>query len=135
MNTVKSIGAGFAGIVTGVVLSLGTDYILETTGFLPHHDLWVSPALILFVLFYRTVYNILGTYLAARLAPSHPMRLALTLGLIGTIVCVSSAIATKDMNLGPSWYAWALAALSLPSSWYGGRLATRTPREKTSGQI
>jgi hypothetical protein len=34
-NTFKSIGAVFAGLVAALVLSLGTDFVLETTGVLP----------------------------------------------------------------------------------------------------
>jgi lysophospholipid acyltransferase (LPLAT)-like uncharacterized protein len=63
-NTFKSIGAVFAGLVTALVLSLGTDFVLETTGVLPKgplHD--VRQGLI--ELAYRSVYTVLGSYIAA----------------------------------------------------------------------
>ncbi len=124
-NIFKSFFAGFLGILVGVILSLGTDYVLEKNGILPHGHLWVSTTLIWFVLAYRTVYNILGSYITARMAPRNPMRHALTVGALGTIVSIIGALATANMNLGPAWYAWTLAALSLPSAWVGGKLFTK----------
>ena len=121
-NIPKSIGACIAGIVVGVVLSLVTDAILQGTGVLPQGNLWVSTSLIIFVLFYRLAYNVLGSYIVARLAPQHPMKHAIIVGILGTIVAAIGAIATAGMNLGPAWYAWTLAILSLPSSWVGGKL-------------
>ena len=121
-NILKSIRAGFAGILVGVVLSLGTDKILEDIGVLPHGNLWVGAWLIILVLFYRIFYNVIGSYIVARLAPSKPMKHAIVVGIIGTIVSVIGALATRNMNLGPAWYAWTLAAFSLPSSWLGGKL-------------
>ena len=124
-NIFKSIGAGVAGIVVGAGLSLGTDFILESVGVLPHGNLYVSTWLIWGVLFYRSVYNMLGFYIVARFAPNHPMRHALVLGVIGTLVSVIGAVATANMNLGPAWYAWTLAAITMPAAWLGGKLALR----------
>ena len=121
-NIWKSIGAGIAGIVVGAVLSIATDKILEASGILPHGNLYVSTGLIWAVLLYRSIYNALGCYLAAKLAPQNPMKHALVLGLVGTVVSATAAIATKEMNLGPGWYAWTLAALSLPAAYVGGKL-------------
>lgn len=121
-NIFKSVGAGLVGIFVGAILSIGTDKILEGTGILPMGNLWVGTSLILFVLFYRTVYNIIGSYIVARLAPSNPMRHVIVVGVLGTLVSIAGAIATKNMNLGPAWYAWTLAVLTLPSSWLGGKL-------------
>ncbi len=121
----KSIGAGLAGIIIGVVLSLGTDRVLANMGIIPQDNLWVSTYIIWLVLFYRTVYNTLSFYVVARLAPNHPMRHALVMGVIGTLVSIAGAIATKDMNIGPAWYAWTLALLTLPSAWLGGWLFTK----------
>jgi hypothetical protein len=119
----KSIGAGAAGIVAGAGLSVATDFALETVGVLPRGHLHVSAWLIWGVLLYRSVYNLLGFYLAARLAPSHPMAHALVLGAIGTGVSILGAVITANMDIGPAWYAWTLAALTMPVAWLGGRLA------------
>ena len=122
-NTIKYIGAALAGIIVGIVLSLGTDALLVKLEVLPKNNLWVPTGIIILILFYRTVYNILGTYIAARLSPAHPMRMAIVLGIIGIVVSVSGAIATANMNLGPGWYVWTLAVLSLPSAWVAGKLS------------
>jgi hypothetical protein len=74
------------------------------------------------VLLYRAVYNIIGSYITARLAPSHPMRLAIIVGVLGTIASITGAIVTRDMNLGPAWYPWTLALISTPSSWIGAKM-------------
>jgi hypothetical protein len=122
MTILKSIGAVCAGIIVGAVLSLFTDMILKNLEIIPRDNLWVGTPVILFVLFYRTIYNILGSYIVARLAPRRPMLHALIVGAIGTIVSIIGALATATMNLGPAWYAWTLAALSLPSAWLGGKI-------------
>lgn len=130
-NIFKSISACIAGIFVGVVLSLGTDKILEAKGILPHDNLWVGASLIIFVLFYRTVYNIIGSYIVARLAPSNPMRHAIIVGILGTIVSTIGAIANSSMNLGPEWYCWTLVVLSFPSSWLGGKIYMMSIKNQT----
>lgn len=126
MKTIfKSIGAGIVGIAVGASLSLGTDFLLESIGILPHGNLYISAWLIWAVLLYRSAYNIIGFYFVARLAPNYPMRHALVLGLIGTAVSIAGAVATANMNLGPTWYAWTLVALTMPAAWLGGWIYTR----------
>ena len=121
-NIFKSIGALLVGFIVGGFLSYATDYILENAGVLPRENLYVSAWLIIAVLFYRSIYEVIGCYTIANLAPNHPMRHALIGGAIGLMLSVAGAIATRNMNLGPAWYAWTLAALSLPSAWLGGKL-------------
>lgn len=122
MNIVKGIAASILGIVIGVFLTLGTDYVFESAGILPHDNLWVPAALIWYVLAYRAVYNIIGSYIVARFAPHHKFRYIMAVGALGTIVSIIGALITKDMNLGPTWYAWTLALLSLPSAWIGWKV-------------
>jgi hypothetical protein len=122
---IKSIRAGLTGIIVGAVLSFGTDFLLKGIGVLPPGNLYVSVPLILFVLLYRSTYNSLGCYIAAKFAPSNPMQHALVLGAIGTVLSIAGAITTADMHLGPAWYAWTLAALTMPSAWLGGMLCVR----------
>lgn len=126
----KSIGACFVGILVGVILSLGTDQILESMGVLPQGNLWVSTSIIILVLAYRTIYNVIGSYIVARLAPSKPMKHVIIVGILGTLVSIIGAVATANMNLGPAWYAWVLAVLSLPSSWVGGKLYVSSIKNK-----
>lgn len=118
----KSIGAGFMGIVVGASLSLYTDSILQHKGIIPANNLWVSSSIIWFIIFYRSVYNAIGCYIVAYLAPQNPMKHALILGGIGTVASIIGALATMNINLGPQWYAWTLALLTMPSAYLGGKL-------------
>ncbi len=123
MNKIlKSVGAVLAGFIFIVITHTGTDAILESAGILPKDNLFVGTGLILFVLAYRAVFSVIGCYIAARLAPSGPMKHALALGLIGVLLSAAGAIATANMNLGPAWYAWTLVIISLPVAWLGGKL-------------
>jgi hypothetical protein len=121
-NIWKSIGAVLAGLIFIGVTHTTIDAILENTGVLPKGHLNVGAGLILFVILYRAVFSLLGCYLAAKLAPNNPMKHALILGTIGTVLSAAGAIATADMNIGPAWYAWTLAATALPLAWIAGKL-------------
>lgn len=79
----RSTAAVFLGFFAVVVLSLGTDQVLHVLKVYPSwgqpmHD----PGLILPALAYRIVYAVVGSHIAARLAPRNPMRHALALGVI-----------------------------------------------------
>lgn len=121
-NIFKSIGAVLAGFIFIGITHTGTDAILENIGVLPKGNLWVGTGLILIVIGYRAVFSLLGCYLTARLAPHSPMKHALALGVLGTLLSAAGAIATANMNLGPAWYPWSLAVISLPIAWLGGKL-------------
>jgi uncharacterized membrane protein len=121
-NTLKSIGAVLTGLIFIGVTHSAIDAILESIGVLPKGNLYVSPSLIVFVIFYRAVFSLIGCYLTAKLAPTSPMRHALILGGIGTVLSAVGAVVTADMNLGPAWYAWSLVVIALPVSWLGGKL-------------
>nr|MBP7648632.1 hypothetical protein [Phenylobacterium sp.] len=71
---------------------------------------------------YRLVFGALGSYIAARLTPTRPMRHALILGAIGTVVAIAGVAATWNLDLGPRWYPIALAVTALPCAWIGGAL-------------
>jgi hypothetical protein len=124
MNTtiLKSIGAVLAGFIFIGVTHTGIDAILEGIGVLPKGNLYVSTPLILFVIFYRAIFSLAGCYLTAKLAPKNPMKHALVLGGIGTLLSAAGAIVTADMNLGPAWYAWSLVIIAIPVAWLGGKL-------------
>jgi hypothetical protein len=120
----RSLAALFFGFVAVVVLSLGTDEVLHLLKVYPPWNQPVyDPGLCLLALFYRIVYTVLGSYIAARYAPHTPMAHALILGVVGTVVGTAGAIATIPMHLGPAWYPIAIAATALP--WLGGVLYGR----------
>ncbi len=128
MNILKSIGAVIAGLVAIFVLSYATDAVLEAVGILqagaplPMHG---AELLITVILIYRLAYSVAGCYIAARLAPSHPMRHALVLGALGFVGSIGGAIVAVQQSLGPAWYAWGLVVFALPCAWLGGRLQAK----------
>jgi surface polysaccharide O-acyltransferase-like enzyme len=117
-NVFKSIGAVLAGFLAIVILSVGTDTVLEQAGVLPNGALF-DTGLLLLALMYRSLYSVIGAYIAARLAPNRPMRHALALGVLGIFVSALGALAAQD--LGPAWYGLALVLVSLPLAWLGGK--------------
>jgi len=121
-NVLKSIGAILAGFVVTFVLSYGTDAVLAMIGAIPNGPLpmYGAEPVIFMILIYRTIYNVVGAYLVARLAPSHPLRHALVIGALGFLGSIAAAIAAP--NLGPAWYAWSIVVTALPSAWLGGKL-------------
>lgn len=120
---VRSSLAILAGFATVVILSMGTDEAMHATGVFPPRDQPMSDhGQYALALAYRAVFGVLGSWVAARLAPHRPMTHALTVGGIGLALSVLGAIMTRNMELGPAWYAWALVATTLPCAWLGGRL-------------
>ena len=86
-SLLRSTGALLAGFFAVVVLSLGTDQVLHVLNvYPPWGQSMHEPRLNLLALSYRIVYTVLGSYMAARLAPRNPMRHALILGVIGFVV-------------------------------------------------
>jgi hypothetical protein len=117
----RSTAAVLAGFVTVVALSLGTDQLLHVLKvYPPWNQPMYDPGLNLLALAYRIVYSVLGSYIAASLAPRNPMRHAVILGVIGLPLAVAGVIAAFKMNLGPTWYPIALALVTLPCAWLGG---------------
>ena len=122
--SLRSTAAVLLGFFAVVVLSLGTDQVLHTLDVYPPwgqpmHD----PGLNLLALSYRCVYGVVGSYIAAHVAPRNPMRHAMVLGLIGLVLSAAGAIATITMaDLGPDWYPISLVLTALPCAWLGGVL-------------
>jgi drug/metabolite transporter (DMT)-like permease len=119
----RSAIALITGLLVGVILSLGTDQILHVLNVYPPWGQTMSDELFLLATAYRIVYTIIGSYIAARLAPDRPMWHAMVLGVVGLVVSLAGAAATwnHEPSLGPHWYALAIAAISLPCAWLGGK--------------
>ena len=121
MNTLKSVGAVLAGMVVIVVLSAGTDFILESNGiFTPPDQGLFTPWMVMLAFVYRCVYTIVGGYTTARLASANPVRHAIILGIIGTVLGAIGIIVAWDLS--PHWYPIALAVTAVPLTWLGGKL-------------
>lgn len=122
-NVPRSVVAVLVGWIAVVSLSLATDHVLQRTHVLPG---WGQPVydskLNLLALTYRCAFSVLGSYLAARLAPRRPMRHAMILGAIGFLLSLLGAMTAIQNHFGPAWYPLALAATALPCAWLGGLL-------------
>jgi len=126
-SPMKSAGALFAGLVVGVVLSLGTDEALHLLSVYPPWGQSMSDGLFILATAYRIVYSVIGSYVVAWLAPNRPMWHSMVLGYTGVVVSGIGAAATwnHQPSLGPHWYPIVLVALALPCSWLGGWLRER----------
>jgi hypothetical protein len=126
-----SIGAIAAGIGFVVITHTATDFVLERNGILPSGNLDVNTSLIWAVIGYRTAWSLIGCYITAAIAPANPMKHALALGGIATVLSIVGSIAAA--GLAPAWYGWALAALALPTAYLAGKLFDL--RHKTEAEV
>jgi hypothetical protein len=120
----RSIIALLAGFVFVVATSLGTDVLMHLTGIFPALGQPMSGPLFLLATIYRTIYQVVGSYFTARLAPYRPMQHALVGGLIGLVLSTVGMVVTwnKGPEFGPHWYPIALTVLAIPTAWAGGWL-------------
>jgi hypothetical protein len=124
MGVLRSILAVVAGFIAVVVLSTGTDLALESSGLFPPPAQQLNrPEVLAIALLYRCVFTIIGGWIAARLAPSRPMRHALILGAIGTAAAIAGCLIM--WKLGQQWYAIALVLTAIPCTWLGGWIRGR----------
>ena len=125
-NLWKSTRAVLVGFIVVFVLSLGTDQVFHSLGiYPPWGETMQDNGLFALALGYRLVYQVLGSYLTARLAPRNPMRHVWVGAFIGLVLSVLGLIANIVGSLGPNWYPIALAASVLPCAWLGGMLHVR----------
>jgi hypothetical protein len=122
----RSVGAVLAGMIAGIALTLGTDEVLHMAHVYPP---WGAPMVaydgaLLLATIYRTIYGVVGTYIAARLAPNRPMLHAMVLGALGFTVSIIGAVVTWNGGpaFGPHWYPVGLVVLALPTAWVGGKV-------------
>lgn len=125
-NTARSVGAILAGVVVGLVLTLGTDAVLHAVGVFPPYGQIASNGALAVATAYRFVFSVLGSYIGARLAPNRPMWHAMFLGYLNLLVSAIGAIVTwnREAEFGPHWYPVSLVILALPAAWIGGRIYT-----------
>jgi hypothetical protein len=127
----RSIWPIAAGILVTVVFSTLVDAVLHAAGVLPPVPQPMTDAQSLLALSYRVVITVGAAWLTARLAPAEPMKHALALGGIGTIIGAAGAATTWNAGLGPHWYPVAIAVLAVPQCWAGGLLYGRQRRRAT----
>jgi len=123
----KSFWAVLAGVVFIIVVTSLVDVVMHKVGVFPPGREPMDDKQALIATSYRVVISVLGAWLTARLAPDNPMKHAIILGIVGTVLGFIGVAATWKLDLGPRWYAVALAVLAIPQCWAGGKLygATR----------
>lgn len=122
----RTAGALIAGFIAVGALSTAADAVLHAMNYYPNDGTAGSDPELAVALTYRTLFTVLGGFIAAWLAPSHPLRLATILGAIGTLPAILGVVAM--WSLGHHWYAISLAVLAMPSTALGGWLFTRFAR-------
>ena len=122
LRSILAVATGF--LLIGA-LAFGTGLLLR--GAMPAaFDAAGNPTtvpLMLLTTLYVGVYATAGCWLAARLAPSHPMRHALVLGLLGLALNAAGSVAIRGTV--PDWYLGLNLALTMVWAWLGGRLRER----------
>ena len=118
----KSVLAVIAGVVVIIGVTTLVDIALHVAGVFPPMDQPITDALALLATSYRIVISVGGAWLTARLAPERPMKHAMILGAVGTVLGLVGVVATWNMGLGPRWYPILLAVLAVPQCWVGGRI-------------
>jgi len=117
----KSVGAIAAGFFTTVILSIVADTIMGATGLMNMENFKATTTgIILVVTLYRFIFNVLGCYIAARLAPKKPMKHAVILGSIGLALSIMGSAAMWDKAV--LWYNLAIILIALPCAYIGGKL-------------
>jgi hypothetical protein len=134
----RSIGAVLAGMVAGIVLTIGTDIVLHAAGVFPPwgQSMVGFDGALLLATAYRTIYGVAASYIIARLAPDRPMQHALVGGFVGLVVSIVGAVVTwnKGPAFGPHWYPLALVVLAMPQAWAGGKLRLMQLRPHSATQ-
>jgi len=118
----KSIWAVTAGVLFIIVVTTMVDIALHALRVFPPMDQPLDDRLAALATAYRIVISIAGAWLTARLAPANPLKHALILGVVGTVLGLVGVVATWNRGLGPRWYPIALAVLAVPQCWVGGKL-------------
>lgn len=110
---------GFAALV---ILSTITDSVLEKAVVMKTQPFVENPVwVIAIVILYRTIFNTLGCYLTARIAPNKPAKHAMVLGVVCVVLTIGGLIVMWDIP--PRWYPISLMVLTLPAAWLGGKMA------------
>ena len=118
----RSILAVVVGVVFIIVVTTLVDIALHLTGIYPPMNQPLNDSLALLATGYRIIISIAGAWLTARLSPDKPMKHAMALGYVGTVLGLIGLAATWGKGLAPDWYPIALVVLAIPQCWAGGRL-------------
>jgi hypothetical protein len=121
----KSVRAVGAGVLVVIGVTTAVDLLLHAAGVFPRAGQPLDDALSLLASSYRLVITVGAAWLTARLAPVKPMKHAMVLGVIGTLLGLAGVAATWNLDLGPRWYPVSLAVLAIPECWAGAKIHER----------
>jgi len=123
-KTFNSILSVVLGMLIVVVLSVGTDYILESLGFFPSiADGLFDTELLVIAFLYRSIFTVIGGYLTASFAPNREMHHVRMLGVLGTMFGIAGVYFGWDLL--QHWYPIAIAVTAFPLVYLGGWLKTK----------
>jgi hypothetical protein len=108
----RNIFAIFIGFLVVVILSNGTDYILERFGVFEFGPIF-DTKILLILLAYRTVYNFLGFWVCIKLSKENANKNLLVMFILGVVLGTAGAVAMKDF--GPAWYGGGIVIFSVPA--------------------
>lgn len=124
-------GAVLAGLAVVVVLSTAVDAVLHAAGVFPPMGKPMTTGLWGLAVAYRFAFTLLGGWTASRLDPERSMRAAWILTGLGIVLgLLGVAVSMSKPELGPAWYAWAVAFSGPPASWLGGKFCNLQDMKK-----
>jgi hypothetical protein len=115
----RSVAAVLVGFLTVAVLSMATDQVFHALDVYPSWSHYDTAANVL-ALSYRCFYAVIGSALAARLAPRAPLSHAMAVGMIGFGLSLLGAVAAIAVNMTSVWLPVALTLTTLPCAFLGG---------------
>jgi hypothetical protein len=125
-TALRSVGVIVAALILIAIASAVADQVMIWLGIFPHWgQITYEPAPYALAVAYRAGFGVGGSFLAARWAPRLPMRHALLVGAVGTILSVAGVIVALTHALGPVWYPITLLMITFPCAWLGGTLHAR----------
>ncbi|MES2681486.1 MAG: hypothetical protein V4635_16435 [Bacteroidota bacterium] len=140
-TALKNISAVILGFSITLVLTRGTDILLENTGIFPTVEqqqkfgfniLWMN----LVAISYRIVFTIAGGFITVKLSASKPIRNIMILGITGTMIAIAGNLVVSQIpemaDVLPLWFSIALVIIAYPSVWIGGRLANAYSQSQKS---
>lgn len=124
----RSIGAILAGLLANIVIVGAIDAALRAASVYPAMFQPMTERQWALALSYRLLFLLAGGYLAARLAPARPMRHALILGLIQTLLSLLFVLANwSKPEFGPHWFALGVTVAGIPLAALGALPTSRHP--------
>jgi hypothetical protein len=122
-QVLQSIAAVFLGFVAIAILSGATKHMVYRSG---GWGAVYEPRRNLLLLACESLYIVVGSYIAAKVAPGKLMLFALGLGVVIAALQLNNAIfRLRTYDTGPVWVPVMLMLAALPCAWLGGVLARK----------